>query len=80
MTPAPAHMIKELRIPVASHAPCVIVERDEPSPDHVLQYFVLEVWSDHTIRHPTTGRVVTAEMFALTKAPKVMQDWLRGLI
>lgn len=75
MTP---RMLRELRIPVASHAPCVVTDRAEPSPDHLLQYFVLEVWSDHTMRHPTTGRCVAAEVYA--KAPKVAQDWLRGLI
>jgi hypothetical protein len=56
-------MVKEMRVPVPT--PLQVMESGcpiEPFGPKV-EYFVLEVWSDLTVRHPTTGVVVTAELW-----------------
>jgi hypothetical protein len=71
-----ATMIREIRYPVpinlarAWHNP-------DPSRVSPPEYFVLEYWSDHTMRHPTSGRIVDAGVFEQNELD--WANWLRGI-
>lgn len=69
-------MLDEIRVPVDRLQPYTGTDEIEPrAPD--IEYFVLERWSDRTIRHPTTGRMVVEELYH--QEPVMWRRWLRGL-
>jgi hypothetical protein len=55
-----AHKVTEWRIPV--EVP-IIPGSPEDIASPRIEHFVVEVWSDHTIRHPTSGVVVSREFW-----------------
>lgn len=71
-----ARKIDEIRIPV-DRLQHMTAAAYEPDPCTSVEYFVLERWSDRTIRHPTTGRMVVEELYH--QEPVMWRRWLRGL-
>lgn len=69
-----AHFVREIRIPVERPVGTLCQPGDRACPD-TIEYFVLEEWSDWTIRHPTSGRMVVKEVWHANYA--VMNHWLR---
>ena len=64
-----AYKLRALRIPTTRRieTPWVEVAAVPPMLAQI-EYLVVEFWSDHTVRHPTTGNVVTLELWGEERA------------